>query len=106
MNMIKMVLALTVLGCPWLAYAGSETHQYCNEMYPADSYDPEERSLYIQECLEAYGDSGDNEPAVEPAYVEPTYDVEEVTDEPEEVPYYEGTVQEFVEEQPPAETYD
>lgn len=105
MNIIKLVLAVTMLGCPWLAYAGSETHQHCNEMYPADSYDPEERSLYIQECLEAYGDSENSEPTMD-AVDEPAYEPDEVVNEPAEVPYYDGTVQDFVEEQPPEETYD
>lgn len=87
----RLTLALVVLASSVLAQA-SDTQQYCNEMYPADSYDPSDRSLYVQECMDAYADSAEAEPV-------------EVMDEPEEVPYYEGTVEEYIEEQPVPDEY-
>lgn len=93
MNTIRIVTAIIALGCPWVVSAGSDTYQYCNEMYPADSYDAEERGQYIQECLQAYSDSGDSEAVTEDRY-------ETSGDYAEEAPYYEGTVEEFVSDQP------
>lgn len=73
----------------------SETQQYCNELYPADSYEPQERNEYIQECLSQYTDSY----AVENEVVE-----EEATHQSEpETDYYDGTVEEYVEEVTPEE---
>lgn len=56
---------------------------YCNEMYPPESYEADERGEYISDCLAAYGE-----------------------DEPEQVPetehddgaddYYDRTVEEYV----------
>lgn len=86
----RLIFAFVVLTFPWLAQAGSETQQYCNEMYPADSYEPADRSFYVQECMDAYSGSDESEP-----------EVEEAT---EEASYYEGTVEEFVEEQPAPDT--
>lgn len=63
-----------------LAFAGPEANQYCNDMYPADSYDAEDRSFYVNECLESYAD--------------------EEQDSVEEDAYYDGTVEDFVETVP------
>lgn len=59
--------------------------QMCNDMYPAESYEVEERNTLIQECLDAY--------APEPP--ETTYE-----DSASEPAYYEGTVEDFVNEAP------
>ena len=56
--------------------------QMCNDMYPADAYEAEERNTLIQDCLAAY--------APDPGY-------EDTASEPD---YYEGTVEEFVNEVP------
>lgn len=92
MTINQLMFAFVALGASCMVQAGSETQQYCNEMYPADSYEPAERSLYVQECIDAYGGSDDSEP-------------EELVEEAEEAPYYEGTVEEFVEEQPAPDEY-
>ncbi len=59
--------------------------QMCNDMYPADAYEAEERNTLIQDCLAAYAP-------------EPTY--EEAASEPV---YYEGTVEDYVNEEVPVE---
>jgi hypothetical protein len=56
--------------------------QMCNDMYPADAYEAEERNVLIQDCLAAYAP-------------EPTY--EDTASEPA---YYEGSVEDFVNEVP------
>lgn len=89
MNILRTTCLLLSLCSPWLAQANSETQQYCNEMYPADSYEAQERQFYIQECMEAYGESNVSESAVE--------------DTSDEVPYFDGTVEDFVEEIPAPE---
>lgn len=65
----------------------SETQEYCNEMYPADSYDAQERNQYIAECMESYGDD-----SYEDSYDEP----QEPTSSEEDSGYYDGTVEQFV----------
>lgn len=94
MKVIRIFVSVLALAGSTIALASSETQQYCNEMYPADSYDAEDRALYIQECLEAYGDSYESEVAEEQPSDE---------SEAEDPSYYEGTVEEFVEEQAVAE---
>ncbi|TVZ40913.1 hypothetical protein P886_0247 [Alteromonadaceae bacterium 2753L.S.0a.02] len=34
--------------------AAETVQDYCNDMYPADSYDAEDRQLYLSECIELY----------------------------------------------------
>lgn len=69
----------------------SNTRQECEEMYPAESYSAEDRSFYIKECLQAYGDSSGEE-----------RDYESAQDD-EDAGYYDGTVEEFVESVPDEE---
>lgn len=65
----------------------SNARQECEEMYPAESYSAEDRSFYINECLQAYGvNSGVQQ------------DYESAQDE--DVGYYEGTVEDYVESVP------
>lgn len=92
MKTITFIVSLFALASVASAVADSDTQQYCNEMYPADSYDAEDRALYISECLQAYGDSYESEVAQE----QPAEDAQDAI-------YYEGTVEEFVEEQPAVE---
>lgn len=74
-----MYLALG-LGC--IAAQANDARQECNEMYPAEAYDAEERSQYIAECMAAYDDgSSEAEPEL-----------------------YEGTVEDFVNEMAPEES--
>ena len=54
-------------------------------MYPADSYDEEERRFFVDACLESYGDEIEEEAAA----------AAEADD-----PYYDGSVEEFVESLP------
>lgn len=103
MKTIPFVLALTFFGCPWLVSAQSPSD--CQEMYPADSYEAEDRAFYIEECMQAYGDSDMGESSVD-AQAEPEYNPEAVEAEaPEETPYYDGTVEDFVQDQQ-EETYE
>lgn len=97
MNKILSAIAVVALSCPWVVSAGSDSYQYCNDMYPADSYDAQERGQYIQECLQAYNDAGDSY-SVTQAAEEESYETTDV--HTEEAPYYEGTVEEFVGDQP------
>lgn len=92
MKRISVVVSVFALAVAASAVADSDTQQYCNEMYPADSYDAEDRALYISECLQAYGDSYESEVVQE----QPAEDAADPI-------YYEGTVEEFVEEQPAVE---
>lgn len=92
MKIIRVMVSVAALAVMASAVADSDTQQYCNEMYPADSYDAEDRALYISECLQAYSD----------AY-EPEVALEQAPEDAEDASYYEGTVEEFVEEQPAVE---
>lgn len=81
-----------VLGiCLAMAAANaSDPSQTCSDMYPEDSYESEERYMLIQECIQSYSTGG----AEESSATEPNY--------------YEGTVEEYVnqipaEEPPPEE---
>lgn len=59
--------------------------QMCHDLYSADAYEAEERKVLIQDCLAAYAP-------------EPTYE-----DNTSEASYYEGTVEDFVNEIPTEE---
>lgn len=64
------------------AVMAEDTRQYCNEMYPVESYEAEERQQYIAECLQSYG-------------------VDEATataaTQTDDEGYYSGTVEDYVE---------
>lgn len=96
------VVAGLVMAAAAASAAGPQAQQYCNEMYPAESYAPEERTLYVQECLEMYGDEIEAEAAVgtDP---EPSPDVEMAPEVEPSDSYYDGTVEEFVESLPAEE---
>jgi hypothetical protein len=72
-------LYLTVLGAN--AADPSET---CNDMYPADSYESEERYMLIQECMQAYSTDTASDPSADPGY-------------------YDGTVEDYVNQVPAEE---
>lgn len=75
-------LMYLVLGLGCIAAQANGARQECEEMYPADAYDAEERSQYIAECMTAYDDgSSEAEPEL-----------------------YEGTVEDFVNEMAPEES--
>lgn len=84
------------------ALAGPQAQQYCNEMYPAESYTADERNLYVQECIEMYGDEIEAEAASEEP--EPSLDSEMATEPEPSESYYDGTVEEFVESLPTDES--
>lgn len=73
------LLLSCLIGVAAGAVADAET---CNDMYPADAYEAEERNALIQDCLAAYAP----EPSYEDTASEPTY--------------YEGTVEDYVNEIP------
>lgn len=75
------LLLLILVGMSASAWADS---QRCYDMYPIDAYTAEERNTLIQECLAAYAP-------------EPQYQEEEGSSEPT---YYEGTVEDFVNDTP------
>lgn len=64
------------------ALADEESRQYCNELYPAESYEAKERMQYVEECYSQYVD-------------------EDVSESPDE--FYDGTVEEFVDDVAPQE---
>ena len=80
-----LLLVLSSLGVS-SAFADA---QMCNEMYPQESYDAEERNALIQDCMAAYA------PEPDKAYEE------SAASEPA---YYEGTVEDFVQEAPVEQT--
>lgn len=83
---MKTLPSYLLLSCLLCISAGAVADaQMCNDMYPADAYEAEERNTLIQDCLAAYAP-------------EPTY--EETAPEPA---YYEGTVEDYVNEEVPAE---
>jgi hypothetical protein len=60
-------LCLPLFYMPLISHAGAETVQYCNELYPADAYDPTDRQVYVRECIESYIGSDVSEAVEEPA---------------------------------------
>ncbi len=79
-----LLLLLTAGGVS--AGAWADDSQRCYEMYPHDSYEDVERNALIQECLALY--------APEPQ------DSNESNTTESEPAYYEGTVEDFVNEVP------
>lgn len=72
--------------------ASADNIQVCYDMYPEDSYEAEERSRLMQECLASYSEetqADEAQPADASSYEEPAY--------------YEGTVEDFVKEAPAEE---
>lgn len=61
----------------------SSYREYCAELYPEDSYEPDERAQYLQECYEQYAD--------------------ETETEEDSAEFYDGTVEDFVDEMAPEE---
>ena len=67
--------------------------QYCNEMYPSDAYEADERAEYIAACLQDYG--------VDDSAMAPAEDTYEQSEMPEPgYSEYEGTVEDYVETLP------
>lgn len=62
----------------------SDPSETCNNMYPADSYESEERYLLIQECLQVYTSDTTTDSAADPDY-------------------YDGTVEDYVNQVPSEE---
>lgn len=83
MKTFSAVFLLSLFGISVGAMADA---QMCNDMYPADAYEAEERNALIQDCLAAYAP-------------EPTYD-----DSYSESTYYEGSVEDFVNDIPEEES--
>ena len=50
----RTLFACVTLGCSLAVMAQNDAQQYCEEAYPADYYSPEDRQVYIQECLQQY----------------------------------------------------
>lgn len=73
--------SLLLVAVAGVAHA-EDARQYCEEMYPPESYEPDERNQYIEECIAVTAG--------------------------EEETYYDGTVEDYVnsipEEQPEAAT--
>lgn len=65
----------------------SDARQECEDMYPAESYSAEDRSFYINECLQAYGVNSGAQKDYETA-------------QDEDAGYYDGTVEDYVESIP------
>lgn len=62
----------------------SDPSETCNDMYPADSYESDERYMLIQECMQAYTADTALDAEADPGY-------------------YEGTVEEYVDQIPAEE---
>ncbi|MBC6903944.1 hypothetical protein DWB84_00455 [Saccharophagus sp. K07] len=87
MKLLSASLSFILLGLTSIASA--DDSQICYEMYPPGAYSIDERNLLIRECLKAYAP----DPVEQDNYSEPAVS----NDEPN---YYEGTVEDFVNEQP------
>jgi hypothetical protein len=96
MTTIRLSLALLFAVSPWVAHADSETYQYCSGIYPTETYQGEERDLYVQECIQAYEQTTETDAAAPEPLAEAAAE--------EEIPPYEGTVDQFVAELPTEET--
>lgn len=81
------VILLCAAGFVIPAAQAESAASYCNEMYPSESYEADERSEYIRDCMAAYGE-------------ETTEEVSEQAPETEEYDgtdkYYDRTVEEYV----------
>lgn len=84
--MRRLMESLVLLGAVLaLNTHASSAREYCEEMYPSESYEAEDRKFYIDECLQAYGDNS-------------SYD--QSSSNPDHDRYYDGTVEDFVESLP------
>lgn len=93
----RLICTLGLLSICSIATATETTYQYCSELYPADSYEAEERQLYVQECIEAN--------ATEEEQASPMFSgsgtqeqVEQPSDEYQDMDTYEGTVEDFIDD--------
>jgi hypothetical protein len=86
MKIRRFMLLLLIMGGV-SAGAWADDSQRCYEMYPHDSYEDVERNALIQECLASYAP-------------EPQYNDYSNTAGESEPAYYEGTVEDFVNEVP------
>ena len=92
---MKTLSSFLLLSClSGIAVGVAADTQMCNDMYPADAYEAEERSELIQDCLAAYAP----EPTYDDSASEPAYQ-----DNASEPAYYEGTVEDFVNDVPTEE---
>lgn len=78
---IGCVLGMCLL--TWAAGA-ADPSETCNDMYPVDSYESEERYMLIQECMQAYATDVTEDSATDPGY-------------------YDGTVEDYVNQIPAEE---
>lgn len=53
--MVRLILLGVALVICTAASAES-VQEYCNNLYPADSYDASDRAVYVQECVEMYAE--------------------------------------------------
>ncbi len=77
------VMFILLVGIAVPAAQAESAASYCNEMYPPESYEAEERSEYIRDCMAAYG-----EEVPEPVPETETYDSADR--------YYDRSVEEYV----------
>lgn len=83
--MLRLLCLVSLVSLAAGAFAES-AQEYCNSLYPADSYDAEDRSVYIQECLEMYSEEfAVDEPAATP---EPAMDSGSMVEESHDQEYY------------------
>lgn len=75
----SIVGALVLTGVLPSVASAQSARQYCEEMYPVESYEVDERSQYIDECIAVTADE----------YAEPQEDG-----------YYDGTIDDYVESLP------
>lgn len=50
------VMLFCAIGFAIPAAQAESAASYCSEMYPLESYEPEERGEYIRDCLSSYGE--------------------------------------------------
>lgn len=75
----SIVGALVLTGALPSVASAQSARQYCEEMYPIESYEADERSQYIDECIAVTADE----------YAEP-----------QDGGYYDGTIDDYVESLP------
>jgi hypothetical protein len=80
-----LMVCFMALGLPVSLQAQDPT-QYCNDMYSSDAYDGEDRYRLLQECIASQADTSAN------------------TETPPEPDYYDGTVEDYVNQVPEENT--
>ena len=69
----RSFLTCLALGWSLAVMAQNNAQQYCEEAYPIDYYTPEDRQVYIQECLAQYqSDYNTYQPENQPDYQDET----------------------------------